>query len=160
MAPLPAIFPILSTVVTNMRATTGYNAPTSGRGIPVFDGPIAGSNDNPATYVCVGWTRNGDTAGTLHTSAAVFGARADRLEEGTFEVTCVASSGDLDASPVRTTLRQVVADLTAAVYGLTDASFAAYWAELSNFDLVQYQSPSGVTVEAICTFSYRVQLGA
>jgi hypothetical protein len=160
MSPKPALFPILSTVVTNLRATAGYGNPTTGSGIPVFDGPLDGSSDAPLSYVCVGWTPLGDVAGTIRTLPGVFGTRADTQEEGTFDVTCVSSAGYTDASTVRTTLRTIITDLDAAVYGLTDSTFAAYWCEIANFDLRQFQSPAGVTVEAVITFAYRVQQGA
>ena len=160
MSPIPALFTILDLVVTNLRATPGYVNPATGKGIPVFDGPIDGTQDNPLSYVCVGWTPSGDVAGTIHTLPAVFGTRADRFEEGTFDAVAVASAGYTAPSPVRATLQTIVADLTTAAYGLTAATFDAYWCEISAFDLRQFQSPNGVTVEATVSFSYRVQQGA
>jgi hypothetical protein len=159
MSPSPALFKILDLVVTAMQATSGYGSPTSGAANVVYDGPLIGQ-DNPPNYVCVGWTPSGDTSGTLTTEPAVFGARADLLERGTFDVTVVASSGDEDASTVRATLRTMIADLEAAVYGLSDTTFAAYWCQVSSLDYRQIQSAAGLTNEATVTFDYTVQLGA
>lgn len=161
MAPQPGLFVVLDKVVSNLRATTGYTTPTGATGIPVYDGPLVGSGDNPATYVCIGWTPDAEIVGSLTTAGAVFGPRADRREDGTFDVTCSTASGDGDASTLRAILRPVIRDLTAAVYGLTDASFdGGYWCEVQSFDLRQFFGSSGVTVEAVITFAYRLQQGA
>jgi len=157
MSPQPALFTILDKVVAAMRALSGYTAPTGGGGVVVFDGPISASRDAITTYVCVGWNAQGDQAGTLTTGPWAFGSRADRLEEGTFDVTVIGTTGDDDPSRCRATVKAVVADLTASVYGLSDASFAGYWCQVQAFDLTQYQSNAGLTVQATITFSYRVQ---
>ena len=159
MSPQPALFKILDLVTAALQATSGYGAPNTSTTKPVFDGPPLGQ-DSPLTYVSIGWTPTGDTAGTIRTMPGVFGARADLLEEGTFDALVVASSGDTPPSTTRATLRTMLADLTAAAYGLTDTTFAGYWCEVSNLDYRQIQSASGVTCEATVTFSYRVQLGA
>lgn len=159
MSPQPGLFKILDLAVTAMQGTTGYSAPSGAGPTIVFDGPMVGQ-DAPDNYMCIGWTPSGDTSGTLTTEAATFGARADRLERGTFDVTVVASSGDEAASTVRATLRTLIADLEAAVYGLSDTTFDAYWCQVSSLDYRQIQSAAGLTNEATVTFDYTVQLGA
>jgi hypothetical protein len=156
MTATPGLFKILDLTVAALRATTGYGNPITGSGIPVFDGPIVGM-DAPATYVAIGWNPSGDS-GTLRTAAAHMGARADLLEEGEFDVTCVAVTGANDAATPRATVRQLIADVTAAVYGLSDASFAGYWAEVGGLDLRQDMSQAGTTVEAAVKISYRLQM--
>jgi hypothetical protein len=161
MSPQPALFTILAQVTTNLRSVNGYGAPMSGAAVPVYDGPeLSLTDDSPNSYVCIGWISSDDSAGGLQTSPATFGARADRMEEGTFNATVVASSGDTDASVARSTAQTIITDLTAATYGLTSSTFVAYWCDISSLDLRQYQTGSGVTVEAAITFSYRVQVGA
>lgn len=162
MAPTVALLTILDTVTANLRATAGYCAPQAvSSGVIVYDGPMAGTNDAPSSYVCIGWRSDGDTAGTLSTDWAVFSPRADRLEDGTFDVTVVVTTGDTDAtSTARAALGVIVSDLRAAVYGLADSTFDAFTATVSSFDLHQIQSASGLTVEASLTFTYRVQEAA
>lgn len=152
----PSLFTILTLAVTAMRATSGYSAPT-GSGVPVFDGPWTGG-DAPQSYICIGWSPNSETSGSLQTSPSVFGARADGLEEGSFEATLVASSGDEDPGALRPTISTRLADLQAAVYGLTDATFGGYWCQIDRLDYSASQNAGGATVTAVATFSYRVQL--
>lgn len=157
MSPQPALFKILDLAVTAMQATAGYVAPTGGDGIVVFDGPVSASRDAITTYLCIGWNANGDQTGTVTTGPWAFGSRADRLEEGTFDVTIVATSGDDNPSTVRGVVKTITGDLTAAVYGLTDSSFAGYWCDIESMDVTQYQTNSGVTVEATIRVHYKVQ---
>ena len=160
MSPQPALFAILDEIIANLRATSGYGAPMSGAPVPVYDGAeLATSDDNPSQYICVGWTPNGDETGSLQTSGGTFGARADNQEDGTLYVTCVAASGDTDASVTRALLKPMVATVLTAAYGLTDPSYTAYW-ETAQVELRQDQTAAGFTSYAVVQLSYSAHLGA
>lgn len=154
-APAVGLFPVIDAIVTTMRATAGYGAPSTDGVIPVFDGPTP-TDEVQTQYVVIGSNGSG-TAGMMRTSWLAFGSRADRLEEGDIHCLLSAWSGETDiASTLRGNVKTMLDDLATAAYTVVDTAIGEYTGMVDLDELQQEQSNNGLKVVAMVSIHYQL----
>jgi hypothetical protein len=135
-------------LVTNLPTITG---------VPVFNGPPV-SGDNPTSYITVGWTGTGDSAGDFQQTYADDGL--GMLEDGTVLCDFVAQSGDIDLAGSETTVFAMADALNQALRadkslgGLLDEP-ATIWLQISPQAI---QNKAGSAVPLLVSVQYHCEV--
>lgn len=148
------LFEAIDALVADWRAITGYGAPSESGVIAVYDGPSE-TGSAPATYVVVGgrspWADE-DTDETAGTTDAEWNSlpitSGSQRESLSIPCAVVAESGSAEWSTLRTSVKDILDDLDAALRtasGLGDMSQQIVLT-FNNGRLTQSAGPDGVAV--------------
>lgn len=107
---------VVDGLVAGMRATAGYQAPTStGSGVPVYDSTDPGTtNQNDEKFLVIAWPGDPDSpaeAGTWEQTPGPMATTRPKDEAGTVECMAIAQNGDMNPKTVRDWAFAVVADV-------------------------------------------------
>jgi hypothetical protein len=159
---------VITALVTLMRATSGYRAPTvPGTGVPVYDGPqaaVEGAHTEPRSLI-IGWRPQSDQAGESEQIVEVLAATTrPRTEDGAVWCTASAESGDSDGlATVRGQAFAILADVETLTRTNPDLSLGSAsgfrWAHApSQVAVTQLATSQGMACQLVFSITYKARI--
>lgn len=157
---------VVTTLVSVLRAATGFRAPTeTGSDIVVFDGPVVGGGSFPSSVVIGGSGEPEDVQRPVRFRSEWHDFDLTMDEQGTIECAVVVWSGEAHAdvfADQRAAVFDILEDVDTAIRsGNTAAALAMsplLWAHVSGGELRQASASGGTRSVLNFTIDYRAQL--
>ena len=156
---------VVDALVTAMRATSGYRAPTTdSTSIPVYDSlEWATTGDIPGSYMVVAWPGDPDdggwsAAGTTSQDFGPMGTNRPRDESGEVVVRIVAQTGDMPPATARSAAQTMLGDLETVLRAAPTLGLSGVWSCFVVPAEWRMYYAEGAVCDLIVTVSYEARL--